>query len=87
MEVIGGARTKAKRSNAARLMQSFIMIFPERVDLEWAMQAQMQYELSHGVGMLDCLIAAPCLRLQTPLYTRNLKHFRPLLNQQAQSPY
>lgn len=87
MEAVGGGRTKDKRVKAARLLQRFHMVFPERGDMEWAMKAQMQYELSHGVGMMDCLIAAPCLRLQIPLYTRNMKHFRPLLSQLTQSPY
>jgi predicted nucleic acid-binding protein len=51
------------------------------------MEAQMRYELSHGVGMMDCLIASVSYRLQLPLYTHNLKHFAPLLNDLAQKPY
>ena len=55
-------------------------------DLNWAMQQLRQYRLSHNVGILDCLIAAPAHRLQIPLYTRNLKHLEPLLGTLAQQP-
>jgi predicted nucleic acid-binding protein len=87
MEVIEGAPTKVRRLNAARLLRRFEMIYLTEVDLEWAMERQMRYELSHGVGMMDCLIASVSHRLQVPLYTHNLKHFTPLLGDLAQKPY
>jgi hypothetical protein len=52
MEVIGGGPTKIKRIQAAQLMQRFDMIDLLPADLNWAMQQQMAYELSHGVGMM-----------------------------------
>ena len=87
MEVIGGGPTKIKRNQAARLMQRFDMIDLTSTDFLWAMQQQMTYELSHGVGMMDCLIASVSQRLQIPLYTHNLKHFTPLIDSLAQKPY
>ena len=63
------------------------MVYLTQADLDWAMQTQMRYELSHGVGMMDCLIASVSHRLQLPLYTHNLKHFTPLLGALAQKPY
>ena len=68
-------------------MEQFEMIYLTQADLDWAMQTQMRYELSHGVGMMDCLIASVSHRLQFPLYTHNLKHFAPLLRNLAQKPY
>lgn len=87
MEVIGGGPNKAKRIQAAQLMQQFEMIYLTQNDLNWAMQQQMTYELRYGVGMMDCLIASVSHRLQIPLCTHNLKHFTPLLNALAQKPY
>lgn len=87
MEVMSGGPNKHKRLQAARLMKQFEMIYLTPSDLDWAMQAQMQYELSHGVGMMDCLIASVSYRLQIPLYTHNLKHFAPLLGSLARPPY
>ena len=87
MEVITGGDNKAERRRAAQFMAAFEMIYLNETDLDWAMQAQMQYELSHGVGMMDCLIASVSYRLRVPLYTHNLKHFTPLLGNLAQKPY
>lgn len=87
MEVITGGDNKAERKRAAKFMAYFEMVYLTQSDLDWAMDAQMLYELSHGVGMMDCLIASVSHRLQLPLYTHNLKHFAPLLGDLAQKPY
>lgn len=87
MEVITGGSNKVKRLRAASLMKRFEMIYLTQADLDWAMSMQMVYELSHGVGMMDCLIASVSQRLQIPLYTHNLKHFTPIIGNLAQSPY
>lgn len=87
MEVMGGAPTKPRRLQAAHLMQRFAMIYLVQSDLDWAMEAQMRYELSHGVGMMDCLIASASHRLNISLYTHNLKHYVPLIGGLAQKPY
>ncbi|MBZ0281350.1 MAG: PIN domain-containing protein [Anaerolineae bacterium] len=87
MEVLSGGLNKAERLRSARLLQQFSMAYLTEADLNWAMQAQMQYELSHGVGMMDCLIASVSHRLQIPLYTHNLKHFTPLIGNLAYKPF
>lgn len=87
MEVISGGPTKLKREQAARLMKRFEMLYLLPSDMDWAMQQHILYELSHGVGMMDCLIGSVCHRLQVPLYTHNLKHFTPILGGLAQKPY
>ncbi|MEZ4670167.1 MAG: hypothetical protein R3E39_19855 [Anaerolineae bacterium] len=43
------------------------------------MKQLFRLRLSHNVDSFDFLIAALAHRLQLPLYTRNLKHFGPLL--------
>jgi predicted nucleic acid-binding protein len=87
MEVISGGENKIERLRAAKLLQRFTMIYFTQTDLDWAMQQQMTYELSHGVGMMDCLIASVSFRLNIPLYTHNLKHFAPIIGSLAQKPY
>lgn len=56
-------------------------------DQKRAFEFQEQFRLSHNAGINDCLIAAVAERLQPPLYTANLKHFRVLLPAWAQKPY
>lgn len=38
-------------------------------------------------GLVDSSIASVHPRLQLPLYTRNIKHFLPLISELAQQPY
>ncbi len=87
MEVMTGGNNKAERLRAADVMAQFDMFYLTEADFDWAMDAQTRYELSHGVGMMDCLVASVSHRLQIPLYTHNLKHFAPLLGELAYKPY
>jgi predicted nucleic acid-binding protein len=87
MEVMSGGQNKAERLRSARLLQQYSMIYLTQSDQDWSMQQHMIHELSHGVGMMDCLIASVSHRLQIPLYTHNLKHFSPILGSLAQKPY
>jgi predicted nucleic acid-binding protein len=87
LEVINGAANKSKRNQALNFLLQFDMVYLTEADQEWAMEQFAMYRLSHGVDVPDALIAAPSHRLQLPLYTRNLKHFAPLLGKLAQEPY
>ena len=87
MELIVGARNKENQLKANSPLKRFEMVYLTEADQLWAMQQMTSYALSHGVGILDCLIAAPSHRLQLPLYTHNSKHFSPLLGDLVQKPY
>ena len=87
MEVLQGARNKVQQGRALRFLERLELVELTQTDLEWATQQLIQFSLSHNADAFDCLIAAPCQRLNLPLYTRNLKHFAPLLPTLAQKPY
>ncbi len=87
MELMEGSENKTAQNKARKLAATFDMVYLTDTDFDWAMQYHAAYSLSHGVGLVDCLIAAPAARLEIPLYTRNLKHFAPLLGALAQQPY
>jgi predicted nucleic acid-binding protein len=87
MEVLLGSQNMTAQRTALRFLTQFEMIYPIEADMDWAMQQLTEYRLSHNVGIMDCLIAAPCHRLQSTLYTRNLKHFTPMLGSLVQQPY
>lgn len=87
-ETLQGTQNKASQQRAISLLKTIpdvIEVTPQ--DHQWALNALLQYRLSHNVDVLDCLIAAASQRLQVPLYTRNLKHFQPMLGTLAQQPY
>ena len=86
-EIIEGVENKAQLQAALNLMDRFETIEYTLTDMMWATDRLSEYWLSHKIDGYDCLIAAPSYRLQLPLYTRNLKHFAPLLGKLAQEPY
>lgn len=87
MEVVTGCRNKRSLLKATRLIERFELIPVATSDVDWALNQLTKYYLSHNPDPFDCLIAATPARLQIPLYTLNLKHFRPLLGELAQKPY
>jgi predicted nucleic acid-binding protein len=87
MEVVDGAINGQEQRRTLKILNQFDLVFPMQADLEWAMAQQVAHRLKFGVGVLDCLIAAPAYRLQLLLYTQNVKHFQPLLGALAQKPY
>jgi predicted nucleic acid-binding protein len=87
MEIILGSQNKFEQRQAIKVLQQFDVIEMNQADLDWAYDQLTKVHLSHGIGIMDCLIAAPCHRLALPLYTRNLKHFTPILGTVVQAPY
>lgn len=87
LEVMEGAPTRQKQREAAKLLKAFTFVEVVTEDLIWATNQLIKYHPSHNVDAFDCLIAAVAHRLNLPLYTRNLKHFTPLIGSLAQRPY
>ena len=87
MELIAGASNTIKQREVLNLLRDFITIEMNNADIIWATRQLTRFHLSHNVGILDCLIAAPVARLQVPFYTLNIKHFTPLLGNLVVRPY
>lgn len=87
MEIVTGAKNKQSLRKATKLIQRLELVAITPQDVDWALAKLIEFNLSHNIDPLDCLIASSAYRLQIPLYTRNLKHFKPLLGILAQNPY
>lgn len=86
-EVIEGVQDKKAQEKALRLMHYFELVDLITQDMMWASQHLLIYHLSHNIDIFDCLIGASAIRLGYTLYTRNLKHFGPLIGVLAVAPY
>ncbi len=86
-EILDGAANVKELRHSLKMLKQFQMVDLMPDDIEWALTQFTLYKLSHNVGSMDCLIASTAFRLQVPLYTRNLKHFAPMLGGLAQQPY
>ena len=87
MEVAAGCQNKQALREATHLIERFELVAITPQDVDWALAKLVQFNLSYSIDPLDCLIAATADRLSLTLYTRNLKHFQPMLGELAQSPY
>jgi predicted nucleic acid-binding protein len=87
LEVIEGAPNRVAQRTALRLLQRFPLEEVVTADIVWATEQLILMNLSHNIDAFDCIIAGTCQRLQIPLFTRNLKHFTPLIGPLAQQPY
>lgn len=87
LEVLEGCGNKQEQKAAIRVLSKFDLVSVTNADLEWAIAAFLKHYLKSNTDPFDCLIAATNHRLQVPLHTRNLKHFKPLLGVLAQKPY
>jgi len=87
LEMTEGTLNKLDQKLVARFLTRFPLVYPTQGDIDWAMRQLAAFRLSNNVDAFDCLIAASSYRLQLPLYTRNMKHFAPLLGKLAVEPY
>lgn len=86
-ELLDGAANKIELAKTKKFIKQLDLEYIQVEDQKLAFQFQAQYRLSHNVGSEDCLIAAVAERIQLPLYTINMKHFRVLIPTLAQKPY
>ena len=87
LEILEGAPNRQSQQNAINLLRSFELEEITAEDMTLATEMLLRFNLSHNIDAFDCIIAALNTRLEIPLYTRNLKHFVPLLGELAQAPY
>ena len=87
MEILQGARNKQEQRMLAEQLNMYTIIHLDKGDSERALSWFEEFHLSHGVGILDCFIAAIAVRIAKPFYTFNLKHFQVFPALDAREPY
>ncbi len=76
MELIQDARNSQEIRQTLKLVAPLRVVWPTEVDCARALSDFTAYHLSHGLGLLDVLIAACAVGLSATLYTFNDKHYR-----------
>ncbi|HUQ69642.1 MAG TPA: PIN domain-containing protein [Planctomycetaceae bacterium] len=87
MELIQGARDARQVRDAAMLTASLSVIWPTTADCQRALADFTTFHLSHGLGLLDALIAACAVGLSAELCTFNDKHYRVVPGLVTTQPY
>lgn len=87
MELVQDARNALEVKRAMQLVAPFQIVWPSSVDCARAMSDFAAYHLSHGLGLLDAMIAATAIGMSAPLLTFNVKHYRVVPGLVVVQPY
>ncbi|MBM4046290.1 MAG: type II toxin-antitoxin system VapC family toxin [Planctomycetes bacterium] len=86
-ELIAGCRNRKEQSVVEREIELYTVLWVTEGISQSALDLYKRFYLSHGVGFLDCLIAATATEHRLRLATLNLSHFTPVPNLQVERPY
>lgn len=87
MELVQDARDKSELRRSLEFLGPFEIYWPDRAALIRSLELFATFHLSHGTGMIDSLIAASALSLDTELCTFNTKHFKHIPGLRLTCPY
>ncbi len=87
MEVIQGAHNRREQQRLIKLIEPYVLVHLQTGDSEHALAWFESLYLSHNLSIMDCLIAAIAVRLNAPLYSFNLKHYRSVPGLTVSAPY
>jgi predicted nucleic acid-binding protein len=87
MELIQGAHNAQQVRAALRLTAPLPIVWPTTADYQRALADFTAFHLSHGLGLLDALIAACAVGLSADLCTFNQKHYRVVPGLVTVQPY
>lgn len=87
MELIQDARNAREVRQAMKLVAPLTIVWPTETDCARALSDFAMYHLSHGLGLLDALIAACAVGRGETLYTFNDKHYRIVPGLVTAEPY
>lgn len=76
MELIQNARNAREVRQALQLVAPLPVVWPSQADCARALSDFASYHLSHGLGLLDALIAACAVGSGSSLHTFNAKHYQ-----------
>jgi predicted nucleic acid-binding protein len=87
MELLAGCQSRIEWREVESFLDDLNIVWASEQAANEAMTIFLLFRLSHGIGVLDCLIAATAKEQGGTLYTFNRRHFRPLPDVIVAEPY
>ena len=87
MELVQDAPDARRLREALQLVAPLPVVWPTQIDCGRALSDFAAYHLSHGLGLLDALIAAGAIGQGAMLFTFNAKHYRVVPGLVTAQPY
>jgi len=85
-ELLTGCQNRSEQRVVERELSLYETVGLSEEASQTALERYKHFRLSHGVGFLDCLIAATAFHNELGLATLNLKHF-PFPDLRVERPY
>lgn len=76
MELIVGAINKTHLAKINKELRAFLIILPSHEISLLSLKLLQEYNLSHGLQIQDCFIAATAIFMGIQLFTYNIKDFK-----------
>jgi tRNA(fMet)-specific endonuclease VapC len=87
MELFQDAPNARRIQEVEDLVAPLEIVWPSEVDCRRALTDFRTLHLSHGLGLLDALIAATAIGRRATLVTFNARHFSPVSGLMIEQPY
>jgi predicted nucleic acid-binding protein len=87
MELIQAAQNQRQVRRVLKLIAPMPVVWPVEADCNRAIVDFTTFHLSHGLGLLDALIAACAVGRSATLCTFNTKHFQCVPGLMTNEPY
>jgi len=87
MELLQGCRDREEKQEVEAMLRSYALYWPTPADCARAFDDFSSHHLSHGLGILDALIAETAVGCEAQIATFNKKHYRVVDALQMIQPY
>ena len=87
MELIQDANNAQQIRKVLKLVAPLSVVWPTEAQCSRALSDFAAYHLSHGLGLLDSLIAASAVGASATLCTFNVKHYQAVPGLRLEQPY
>jgi predicted nucleic acid-binding protein len=87
LEILQGCWNPTSLRQTQRALAPYQIVWPDDMALERTLQRFGTRRLSHGLGIIDALIAETAIGLNLPLHTFNVRHFAAYPELKTVQPY
>jgi len=87
MELVQDAQNSRQVRQALKMVAPLPVLWPTEASSNQALSHFTAYHLSHGLGLIDSLIAACALSWSATLCTFNVKHYKVIPGLVLEQPY
>lgn len=87
LELLNGSENAADLRRIELFLKDFMLLWPDEAALDRAALEYGALRLSHGIGVLDMLIAVSAISHAEDLVTFNVRHFRAVPGLVTFQPY